>query len=54
MKLYCVFAVEWHIGKELLGIYETPELAVIRKQSYDSAFCDAVEIIEYELNTDIE
>ena len=53
MKLYCVFAVEYHIGKELIGIYESEELAVIRKLNYDDTFCDAIEIIEYELNVDI-
>jgi len=28
MRLYCVFGVEYHISRDLLGIYSTNELAL--------------------------
>lgn len=54
MKLYCVFGVEYHIGRELLGIYDSMELAIIRKDSVNHEFYDDVSIDEIELNQDIE
>ena len=54
MKLYCVFAIEYHVRRELVGVYDSRGLAEIRKSSYKLAFYDAIEIFEYELNEDIE
>ena len=53
MKLYCVFMVEYHVGRDLLGIYNSEELAIKRKLNYDAAFCNAIEIVVYELNEDV-
>lgn len=64
MKVYCVFGVEYHVGRELLGIYSTHEKAVerIEKGSFKYAeHCnqlvntgyDRVIIEPFELDTDI-
>ena len=31
MELYCVFGVEYHVGHDLLGIYDSYELALKAK-----------------------
>jgi hypothetical protein len=56
MKLYCVFGIEYHIGRELLGIYDSRELAVKRWDMAEEnpRDYDEVKIDEIELNQDIE
>ena len=56
MKLYLVCGVEYHVGRELLGIYDSYELAVKRwdKAEENPHEFDSVVIEEYELNKDIE
>jgi hypothetical protein len=54
MKLYCVFGVEWHIGRELLGVYESMDLASCRKNGAELTRDDDDVVIEViELNTDL-
>lgn len=56
MKLYCVFGIEYHVGRTLIGIYDSIELATIRqdKAEENPHEYDGVMISEVELNTDIE
>ena len=54
MKLYVVFGIEWHIGRELLGIYDSMDRAKARKkhmQKYGDY--DEITIDEVFLNEDI-
>lgn len=54
MKLYCVFGVEWHIGRELLGVYDSMELAISKKAGAELTRDDDDIVIEViELNTDL-
>lgn len=54
MKLYCVFGDEYHVGRTLLGIYDSLELAEKRKSEIDRYGYDRISIDEIELNQDIE
>jgi hypothetical protein len=54
MKLYCVFGIEWHIGRELLGVYDSMELANERKAGAElTRDDDDVVIDEIELNSNV-
>ena len=54
MILYCVFAIEFHVGETLLGIYDSQELAEHRILSFDNDGYDEIKIKEIELNNDLE
>ena len=54
MKLYCVFGIEWHIGRELLGVYDSMNLATSRLKGAElTRDDDDIIIDEIELNTDL-
>ena len=54
MKLYVVFGVEFHIGRELLGIYDSKILAIERQNKKKKSYYDDVVIDEIELDKDID
>jgi len=55
MELYCVFGVEYHVGHDLLGIYDSYELALKAKTEVEGdgrREYDAVVIKTFILNSD--
>ena len=56
MKLYVVFGVEYHVSRDLLGVYESKELAEKRESELAFAinYYDEIIIEEVELNQDLE
>lgn len=54
MKVFVVFGIEYHVGRELLGIYDSEKLAIERqnKAKKDLYGYDEVVIDEIELNED--
>lgn len=56
MKVYCVFGIEFHVNRKLLGIYDSYELATNRQEKIEenSHWYDEVIIDEIELNQDIK
>ncbi|MFA5727348.1 MAG: hypothetical protein WC886_06885 [Saccharofermentanaceae bacterium] len=55
MKLYVVFGVEYHISRDLLGVYDDLKLAEERrKRARRETGYDEIIINEIELNEDME
>ena len=53
MKVYVVFGIEWHIGRELLGVYDSKDRAATRKKAMQKdGDYDEIVINEFFLNED--
>ena len=55
MKIYAVFGIEYHVGRTLLGVYDSEQLAVNRQDMAEENPHEYNQVVidEVELNKDL-
>jgi hypothetical protein len=54
MKIYLVWGIEWQVGKELFGVYDSLQLAEDRLRVVSGGYYNEYSIEEIDINSNIE